>query len=113
VPRPRDSAGQASVELVAVMPLVALLCGALWQAAVAGQALWLSGTAARAAARAVALGDAAAPAARSALPRALAQRASASTAADGAVTVRIRVPAVIGPGAVGTVSATASLPRQR
>ncbi len=34
--------GQASVEFVGVLPLLVVLCGVLWQAAVAGQAVWLS-----------------------------------------------------------------------
>lgn len=111
--RLRHTAGQASVELVATLPLVALVCGVLWQAAVAGQAVWLSGTAARAAARAGALGEDAQAAARSALPGGLARRATAHAAAGGAVTVRIHVPIVLGTGAIATVSSTASLPSQR
>ena len=42
--------------MVALLPLVALLAMVLWQAAVAGQAVWLAGSAARAAARAHAVG---------------------------------------------------------
>ncbi|HVW18454.1 MAG TPA: hypothetical protein VHB30_09410, partial [Solirubrobacteraceae bacterium] len=53
---PAGSRGQASVELVALLPIVLLVGAALWQAVVAGQAIWLSGGAARAAARAAAIG---------------------------------------------------------
>ena len=60
--------GQASVELVALLPLMAVLAGLLWQAVVAGQAVWLAGSAARAAARATALGADAPAAARRVLP---------------------------------------------
>jgi hypothetical protein len=60
--------GQAAVELVAVLPFVALLAMVLWQLAVAGQAGWLVGGAARAAARAHAVGGDAADAARAVLP---------------------------------------------
>src|SRR4051812_50219699 len=69
--------GQASVELMAVLPVVAVLVAAAWQAAVAGQAIWLSGGAARAAARAHAVGGdvgAAAPRARPPRPRRPARR---------------------------------------
>jgi pilus assembly protein CpaE len=48
--------GQATVEAVATLPFVVLVVLVCWQLAVAGQALWLSGAAARAAARAQALG---------------------------------------------------------
>ncbi|MGI9097391.1 MAG: hypothetical protein ACR2H2_02665, partial [Solirubrobacteraceae bacterium] len=40
--------GQATVELVALLPLIAVLAGVMWQAAVAGQAVWLAGSATRA-----------------------------------------------------------------
>jgi len=52
----RREVGQASVETVALLPLVVLVGALLWQAVVAGQALWLSAAAARAAARAAAVG---------------------------------------------------------
>ena len=60
--------GTASVELVAVVPflLLALLVAA--QIALAGQALWSAGVAARAGARAALVGGDAAAAARAALP---------------------------------------------
>lgn len=96
-----------------MLPLLALVCGVLWQCAVAGQALWLSGSAARAAARAESLGEDPRQAARTALPRSLARHVSVEASADGTVAVRIRVPAVIGDATVGTVAAAAALPRQR
>lgn len=111
--RLHDSAGQASIELVALLPALALVCAAIWQGAVAGQALWLSGSAARAAARAEALGGDAESAARAALPRPLASRASVERRPDGSVAVRIRVPVIIGDGAIGSVGAVAALPSQR
>lgn len=43
-PRPAES-GQASVELVALLPLVVVLAALLWQAVVAGQAVWLAASA--------------------------------------------------------------------
>ena len=36
----RSESGQASVELVGLLPLVAVIGFALWQAMVAGQAAW-------------------------------------------------------------------------
>ena len=63
--------GTASVELVAAVPflLLALLVAA--QIALAGQALWSASVAARAGARAAAVGGDASAAARSALPSAM------------------------------------------
>jgi hypothetical protein len=99
--------GQATVELVGVLPLVVVLGFAVWQAAVAGQALWMAGTAARAAARAAALGADPAAAARDVLPRRLEDGVRVGTRDDGGVRVTLRIPAVVGGGAVGTTSAGA------
>jgi hypothetical protein len=95
-PRPsRDSRGQAAVELVAVLPLVVLLGLLAWQAVVFGQAVWLSGAAARAAARAAAIGYDPAAAARSVLPDSLGRGLDVSAGDDGSVTLRLVVPAVV------------------
>src|SRR4051794_36965469 len=48
--------GQASVELVALLPLLGVIGLLGWQAVVAGQAAWLAAAAARAGARAAAVG---------------------------------------------------------
>ena len=72
-PRPGGERGQASVELVAALPLVLLAAAVAWQLALAGHALWLCAHAARVAARADAVGRSAEAAARSALPRSLEQ----------------------------------------
>jgi hypothetical protein len=106
--------GQATVELVALLPLVAVLAGALWQAAVAGQAIWLAGSAARAAARASAVGADAGAAARSVLPARL-ERGLVVTRLGGGrdgVRVTIVIPAIVGHGDVGGVSARARLQDQ-
>jgi hypothetical protein len=105
--RLRSCRGQASVELVALLPLAAVLACALWQGVVAGQAAWLAGTAARSAARAAALGQDAQGAARTALPRHLRGGVLVRTGRDGAVRVRVAVPLVTGGGRLGTVSARA------
>jgi hypothetical protein len=106
--------GQASVELVALLPLVAVLAAVLWQSIVAGQAVWLAGSAARAAARAGAVGTDPGAAARRVLPERL-ERGLVVTRVDGArgVRVAIRIPAIVGGGGLGTVSARAALQDQR
>jgi hypothetical protein len=93
-----DQRGQASVELVALLPVVALLALALWQLAVAGYATWATGGAARAAARAAAVGGDPLVAARRALPGALERGLSVRADRRGAVRVRVAVPLVVGSG---------------
>jgi hypothetical protein len=66
----RRTDGQAAAELVALLPLGALLLAGAWQLVVAGHASWSAGAAARAAARASALGADAGAAARAELPSA-------------------------------------------
>src|SRR5690242_10593235 len=107
--RPSRQRGQASVEPVAVLPLAALLALAAWQLCLAGYALWAGGGAARAAARAAAVGGDARAAARGALPRRLEHGLRLSRARDGGVRVRIAVPLATGRGALTHVSAAARL----
>jgi hypothetical protein len=108
----RSETGQASVEMVAVLPLVVLVGAVAWQLALAGQAVWLCANAARVAARAEAVGGDGERAARSALPRSLERGLSVDAARGGAVRVRVRVPLIVsrwrGPVAV---SASAALPQ--
>src|SRR3954468_10197046 len=111
MPNARES-GQATVELVALLPLVALVGLALWQAVVAGQAMWLAGAAARSAARAAAVGDDPAPAARRALTGPLERGLQVRVGEAGEVRVALAVPAVISGGRLATVSATAAFPAQ-
>ena len=110
----RRDDGQAAVELVALLPLVALLAAGAWQLAVAGHAAWSADAAARTAARAVATGGDARAAVRASLPGRLEEgmrvRASAD---DGDVRVVLRVPAVLGLRVLGTVSASAHFRPQR
>ena len=105
--RIRDESGQASVEFVALLPVVLLVLGLAWQTVVAGQAVWLAGGAARAAARAHALGLDAGAAARGVLPVRLREQTRVHALHDGSVAVILAVPAVIGGGSVATVSARA------
>jgi hypothetical protein len=104
--RTRES-GQATVELVSLLPLLAVLVAALWQGVLAGQAIWLAGSAARAAARAEAIGLDASAAARGVLPETLGRGLKVRGRGDGAVDVAIAVPTVVGGGKVMTVGASA------
>lgn len=85
--------GTASVELVAVVPFLLLAVLAAAQLALAGQALWSAGVAARAGARAAIVGGDAAAAARSALPPSL--REGARVEDEGRVSVRVLVPRLL------------------
>jgi len=100
----RTQEGQASVELVALLPLMAVLAALGWQAVVAGQVVWLAGTAARAAARAHALGNDATAGARAALPRGFRDEVRVRTGPEGRVAVRLTVPVVVGSGGLGSVA---------
>ena len=104
--------GQASVELVAVLPFVVLVGAVAWQLALAGHTLWLTAHAARAAARAEAVGEDGEAAARSALPRSMERGLRVDSTSGGAVRVQVRVPLLTrswhGPVAV---SAAAELPQ--
>jgi pilus assembly protein CpaE len=88
--------GQASVEFLGILPAALLVVLVGWQLLLAGQATWLAGNAARVAARAQAVGDDPAGAARGALPSYL--RRHVEVTADGRrgrVEVRVRVPFVL------------------
>lgn len=85
--------GTASVELVAVVPFLLLALLAAVQIALAGQALWSAGVAARAGARAAVVGEDPAAAARAALPPSL--RAGAEVEDEDGVAVKVGVPLLI------------------
>jgi len=105
-PRPADARGQAAVELCAVLPLIAVLLAALRQAALAGHAPWAASAAARAAARAHAVGADARGAALRHLPESLERAVAVTSGDDGAVTVRVRVPALPGLPSPGRAAST-------
>jgi hypothetical protein len=110
--RPADR-GQATVELVALLPLLAVFVAMLWQAVVAGQAVWFAGSAARAAARASAVGSDARAAAQRVLPDRLERGlVVARERGDQGVRVAIEIPTVIGTAGLGRVSARARLQEQ-
>jgi len=110
--RAGGEAGQAAVELVAVLPFVALLAMLLWQLVVAGQAAWLAGSAARAAARANAVNRDAAAAARSVLPDRLERDMRVRSAPDGDVTVTLSVPSVVGAAGLASIDGRAKFEPQ-
>jgi hypothetical protein len=101
-----EQRGQAAVELVALLPLLALIVMVLWQLAVAGQAAWLAGSAARAAARAHAVGGDEGMAARGVLPERLERGLRVRSRDDGSIILRLAVPSVVG-GRLTTVSSRA------
>jgi hypothetical protein len=99
--------GTASVELVAVVPFLLLAVVAAAQIALAGQALWSASVAARAGARAAAVGGDAVAAARSALPPSM--RREAKVGDEGEVSVRVEVPHLIPSLPTVRVAATSAL----
>lgn len=99
--------GTASVELIAVVPFLLLAVLVAAQLALAGQALWSAGVAARAGARAALVGGDAAAAARRALPPPL--RPGAEVSEGGAVSVRVTIPRLLPALPRVTVGAETSL----
>jgi hypothetical protein len=113
--RSRAEDGQASIELVALLPLLGVVAMVAWQGVVAGQAWWMASAAAREAARAEAVGGDPVAAARGVLPGAL--RGGVSVVRDGAgegdgVRVRLVVPVVLGHASLGTITARARMEPQ-
>jgi hypothetical protein len=111
-PRTASSAGHreegtASVELIAVVPFLLLAVLVAAQLALAGQALWAAGVAARAGARDALVGGDATAAARSALPPTL--RPGSRVEGSGTVSVQVPIPRLL-PGLPRlTVGATSGL----
>ena len=106
--------GQAAVEFVAVLPVLLALLAGVWQVALVGHAWWSAGAAARAAARAHALGFDPRAAARAHLPPGLERGLRVREAARGGeVTVTVSVPSVIGAARLARVSASSAFAAQR
>ena len=101
--------GQATVEFLATLPLVAVVVLGVWQAAVAGHTIWSASAAARSASRVVAVGGDAEKAARSIAGH----RARVGDAGRGAVRVTVPIPAVTGGRDLTTYSTTARFEPQR
>jgi pilus assembly protein CpaE len=93
-PHHRQS-GQVTVEFVAIVPVVLLVGAVAWQLALAGHTAWLTAHAARAAARADAVGKGPAEAARSALPRSLEDDLEVERLERGGARVSVKVPLLI------------------
>src|SRR3954463_14596926 len=104
----RDERGQASVEFVAAVPAVLLLGMVAWQLSLLGHAAWLSAHAAKAAARADAVGRSPKRAARSALPRSL-RRGLVVERSGARVRVRVRVPLLLRQRSHVSITARSSL----
>src|SRR5918999_3251738 len=99
--RARAENGQAAVELVAILPFLVALLAAVWQLALAGHAAWAASTAARAAARADAIGADARRAAIDHLPRSLEPGLRVRTMTAGDVRVEVRIPNLPGLPSLG------------
>ncbi|HEX6115549.1 MAG TPA: hypothetical protein VFY99_00520 [Solirubrobacterales bacterium] len=105
--RRSGEAGQASAELVAIVPLLVLVVAAAAQLTAAGWALWSAANAARAGARAAHVGGDPERVARAALPGELREHARIS--GDEEVRVQVKAPGLV-PGVPGlAISAASSL----
>jgi hypothetical protein len=109
----RRSEGQAAAELVALLPVAALLLAGAWQLAVVGHAAWAAGAAARAAARAAAVGSDPRPAARAQLSGGLARGLRVHDRGGGSVAVTVAIPRILGLPHLGRTTATAHFRPQR
>ncbi|MDA0141957.1 hypothetical protein [Solirubrobacter deserti] len=89
-----------------MLPLVIVVVALAWQAVLAAQAVWHARVAARAAARAHAVGADAERAARGHLPSGLERGLRVTTREGGDVRVSIRVPAILPSLGLGRVGAT-------
>ena len=89
--------GQATVELLGVIPVLIAAGLAVWQLVLVGHTAWVSAHAARAAARAELVGKDAAAAARSAVPEGLESGLEVERDQEGGTRVRVPVP-IVHPG---------------
>jgi hypothetical protein len=113
-PQRQAQRGQASVELVAIVPFVLLIGAVVWQLALAGHTAWLAANAARAAARADTVGRDVASAARSTLPLSMEKDLEVRRLTEGGVRVSVRVPLLLRRWrAPVRVAATSSLGREK
>ncbi len=116
-PRWGGDSGQAAVEFVALLPVLALCALAFAQAAVAGWTAWSAAGAARVSARAEALGENPTAAARRVLPAMLGRGARVTVGRPGArdehrTTVRLRIPGLLPGVRMGSVAVGAEVPSQ-
>jgi hypothetical protein len=90
-----EERGQASIELVAVLPCILLVAAVVWQLVLVGHTAWLTAQAARAGARADVVGRDAEAAARSALPGSLERGLEVDSRQVGGVRVSVRIPLLL------------------
>lgn len=111
----RDDPGQASVELLALLPALGLVVALVLQALVAGAAWWLASVAARDGARALALGRDPGAAVRAGVPPPFrAPRVAVSSSAPAAtVTVRLPIPSLVAGVSLGSAVGRAHMEPQR
>src|SRR3954454_4833215 len=107
--------GQATVELVALLPLIAIGLLCCWQVVLVAHTVWSAHAAARSAARAHAVGgDELSAARRSVSGRFVPARVRVGEAdEDGRVPVRVRVPSVLPGVGFGDLTARAGFAPQR
>src|SRR4051794_39767677 len=110
----RSDRGQATVELAALLPLIAVGLLACWQLILVGHAAWGAHAAARAAARAHAVGSDELRAARASPPADLDGRVRVGTPdADDRLAVHVAVPSVLPGMRLGALTARAGFAPQR
>ena len=100
------------MELVALLPVLAVIAALCWQLVLAGHATWVAGSAARSAARAHAVGSDPAFAARRALPPDLRRGLEVSERPNESIRVGVRIPRVVPGLDFGQAAATAHFPAQ-
>jgi hypothetical protein len=111
--RYRDDDGQASVELIALIPALVAIGVLAWQLLLAGETWWLASTAARSAARADALGADARSAALSSLPSNLRSGVRVESVDAGGIRLHVGIPAALPGLHLGSVTAAASMEPQQ
>ena len=105
--------GQATVELVALLPVLVAVLAAVWQGVLAGHAVWAATAAARAAARAHAVGADPRAEALAHLPGSLEHGLRVTTESEGAVEIAVRIPSLPGLPSPGHAHAGAQFEPQR
>src|SRR4051812_17374821 len=106
-PRDEPDAGQASVELLALIPALVVIGTLCWQALLVGETWWLAHAAAREAARAAALGQDAGRAASALLPQPLHHGLRVGATASG-VRLTLSIPTPLPGVHLGTLSTSAA-----
>lgn len=113
--RARADSGQASVELLALLPALGLIAALAFQALLAGETWWLASVAAREGARASALGRDAREAARAAVPGRFRPSSGlkVTSGSDATVTVKLPIPSLLAGVRLGTATGSARMEPQR